>query len=154
MGLNFVLNLPIAHSFAIITSKDYLSIYSRLLGLSRFFFFSFLIFYKVGRIPWSGDQPVPRPLPVHRTAQTQNKRTEIHASSEIGTHDPGVETGEDVLPLRPRRHCDRPSMDRWKDKHAERWIERDEIRSSVALPPVTACCACYPTLYLTSSPAP
>jgi hypothetical protein len=32
--------------------------------------FNFLIFYTVGRIPWTGDEPVARPLP------TQNKRTQ------------------------------------------------------------------------------
>jgi hypothetical protein len=39
-------------------------------------FFSFLILYTVGRTPWTGDQPVSRPLPTHRTTQTQNKRTQ------------------------------------------------------------------------------
>jgi hypothetical protein len=34
------------------------------------------IIYTVGRIPWTGDQPVARPLPRHRTAQTQDKRTQ------------------------------------------------------------------------------
>jgi hypothetical protein len=34
-----------------------------LLDLGRFF--SFLIFYTVGRTPWKGDQPVSRPLPTH-----------------------------------------------------------------------------------------
>jgi hypothetical protein len=29
----------------------------------------------LGRIPWTGDQPVARPLPTHKTTQTQNKRT-------------------------------------------------------------------------------
>jgi hypothetical protein len=56
----------------------YLSIclwlYNPLLGLGRFF--SFLIFYTVGRTPWTGDQPVARPLPAQRTAQTENKRTQ------------------------------------------------------------------------------
>jgi hypothetical protein len=33
--------------------------------------FSFLILYKVGRTPWTGGQPVARPLPTHRTTQTQ-----------------------------------------------------------------------------------
>jgi hypothetical protein len=32
--------------------------------------------YTVGRTPWTGDQPVARPLPTHRTTQTQNKRTQ------------------------------------------------------------------------------
>jgi hypothetical protein len=38
-------------------------------------FFTSLILYTVGRTPWTGDQPVSRPLPIHRTTQTQNKRT-------------------------------------------------------------------------------
>jgi hypothetical protein len=54
---------------------DYLSIYgSTVLLLDLGLFFSFLILYTVGRIPWSGDQPVARPLPTHRTAQTRNER--------------------------------------------------------------------------------
>jgi hypothetical protein len=48
-------------------------------------FFSFLILYTVCRTPWTGDQPVARPLPTHRTTQIQNKRTDIHASSGIRT---------------------------------------------------------------------
>jgi hypothetical protein len=40
-------------------------------GPGRFF----LILYTVGRTPWTGDQPVSRPLPTH-TTQTRNKRTE------------------------------------------------------------------------------
>jgi hypothetical protein len=39
-------------------------------------FFKFLILYTVGRTSWTGDQPVARPLPIHGTAQTQNKRTQ------------------------------------------------------------------------------
>jgi hypothetical protein len=46
-----------------------------LLDLGKFF--SFLIFYTVGRTPWTGDQPVVRPLPEHRTPQTQNRGTQI-----------------------------------------------------------------------------
>jgi hypothetical protein len=38
--------------------------------------FSFLILYTVSRTPWTGDQTVARPLPVHRTTQTQNKCTQ------------------------------------------------------------------------------
>jgi hypothetical protein len=49
-------------------------LYSPLLDLGRFF--SFLIFYTVTRAFWMGDQPVSRPLPAHRTVQTQNKRTQ------------------------------------------------------------------------------
>jgi hypothetical protein len=32
--------------------------------------------YTVGRTPWTGDQPVARQQPTHRTTQTQNKRTQ------------------------------------------------------------------------------
>jgi hypothetical protein len=33
--------------------------------------FSFLMFYTVGKTPWTGDQPVARPLHAHRTTQTE-----------------------------------------------------------------------------------
>jgi hypothetical protein len=39
--------------------------YGPLLGLGRFFIF--LILYTVGKSPWTGDQPVARPLPTHGT---------------------------------------------------------------------------------------
>jgi hypothetical protein len=39
--------------------------------------FQFLNLYTVGKTPWTGDQRVARPLPTHRTTQTQNKRTQI-----------------------------------------------------------------------------
>jgi hypothetical protein len=48
--------------------------YSPFLGLRRFF--SFLVLYTVGSTPWTGVQPVARPLPTHRTTQTQNNRTQ------------------------------------------------------------------------------
>jgi hypothetical protein len=38
--------------------------------------FQFVNLYTVGRILWTGDQPVERPLPIHRTTETQNKRTQ------------------------------------------------------------------------------
>jgi hypothetical protein len=34
-------------------------------------------FFTNGKTPRMGDQPVARPLPEHRTTQTQNKRTQI-----------------------------------------------------------------------------
>jgi hypothetical protein len=34
-------------------------------------FLCFLILYTVGSTPWTGDQHIARPLPTHRTAQTQ-----------------------------------------------------------------------------------
>jgi hypothetical protein len=43
----------------------YLVLYRRLLDLGHFF--SFLILYTIGRIAWTADQPVARPLPTHRT---------------------------------------------------------------------------------------
>jgi hypothetical protein len=49
-------------------------LYSPLLGTGRFF--NFLMVYIVGRTPWTGDQPVARPVCTHRTTQTQNKRTQ------------------------------------------------------------------------------
>jgi hypothetical protein len=72
-----------------------------LLGPGRYF--SIVIQYTVGSTPWTGDQPVARPQPTHRTAQTQNKRTHtyIHASSGNGTHDPSVRAGENSSCLRP-----------------------------------------------------
>jgi hypothetical protein len=59
-------------------------LYSHSLGLGRFF--SFLILYTVGWTPWTGDQPVARPLPTHRTAETHNKRT--HPSMPIVGFEP------------------------------------------------------------------
>jgi hypothetical protein len=47
-------------------------LYSPLLGLGRCF--RFLILYTVDITLWMGDQPVARPLPTHRTTQTQKKR--------------------------------------------------------------------------------
>jgi hypothetical protein len=38
--------------------------------------FQFLNLHTVSRTPWTGDQSVARPLPAHRTTQTQNKRTQ------------------------------------------------------------------------------
>jgi hypothetical protein len=43
--------------------------------------FQFLNLHTVGRTPWTGDQHVVRPLPTHRTTQTQNKRTQTSVPS-------------------------------------------------------------------------
>jgi hypothetical protein len=40
-------------------------------------FLSFLLLYKVCMSPWTGDQPVGRPLPTHGTTRTQNKHREL-----------------------------------------------------------------------------
>jgi hypothetical protein len=46
----------------------------------------------VGRTPWTGDQPVVRPLP-----NTKHRiNTDIHALSGIRNHDPSVRAGEDI----------------------------------------------------------
>jgi hypothetical protein len=52
-----------------------------------------LSFYTDDRTPWTGDQPVARPLPTQRTIQT---------------HDPSVRVREDSSCLRPPGHCDQP----------------------------------------------
>jgi hypothetical protein len=62
-----------------------LYLYSPLLGFGGFF--SFLFLYTVSRTPWTGDQPVARPLPTHRI---NAHNTNIHALSGIRTHDPNV----------------------------------------------------------------
>jgi hypothetical protein len=36
--------------------------------------FQYLNLYTVGGTPWTGNQPVAKPLPTHTTTQTQNKR--------------------------------------------------------------------------------
>jgi hypothetical protein len=36
------------------------------------------LFYTDGRTPWTSDQSIARPLPTHRTTQTQYKRTHRH----------------------------------------------------------------------------
>jgi hypothetical protein len=50
-----------------VLKRRYLYIYgsTALVGLGRFF--SLLILYTVSRTPWTGDQPVAKPLPTHRT---------------------------------------------------------------------------------------
>jgi hypothetical protein len=53
----------------------WLWLYSRLFDLGSFF--RFLTFYTVGRAPWTGDQPVARPLSTHRTTQTQTSMPRV-----------------------------------------------------------------------------
>jgi hypothetical protein len=50
-------------------------------------------FFTDGITPWMSGQLDARPLPKHRTTQTQNKRiytSNIHALSGIETHDPSI----------------------------------------------------------------
>jgi hypothetical protein len=55
------------------------------------------------------NQLVARPLPIHRTTQTQkNAHTpNIHALSDIRTHDPGFRASEDSTCLRTLGYRDR-----------------------------------------------
>jgi hypothetical protein len=46
--------------------------------------FQFLHLYTVGTTPWTGDQPVVRPLPTHGTIQTQNKRNNKKSMPWVG----------------------------------------------------------------------
>jgi hypothetical protein len=49
----------------------------------------------VGRTPWTGDQLVASPLPVHKHKNAQPTQTlNIHALSGIRTHGPGVRASE------------------------------------------------------------
>jgi hypothetical protein len=91
----------------------YLSIYVYLsLYLSmalQFFFvgpwplFTFWILDTVGRTPWTGDEPVARPLPMYRTTQTQNKRTQTYMPwLRFEPTIPAFEWAKTVLPLTAR----------------------------------------------------
>jgi hypothetical protein len=61
-----------------------------------------------GRTPWTGDQPVARPLITHRTAHKHRiKAHRHHASSGFRYYDPSVGAGEDSSCFRPHGHCDR-----------------------------------------------
>jgi hypothetical protein len=69
---------------------------------------------RVGWTPWTGDQLVERPRPVHKhrkihthTSQTLN----IHAQSGIRNDGPGVRASEDSSCLRLLGYRDRPSSD-------------------------------------------
>jgi hypothetical protein len=61
------------------------------------------LFWTDGRAPQTRDQPVARPLPIHRL----NANTDIHALSGIRTNDPSLRGNEDTSCLRPRGHLDR-----------------------------------------------
>jgi hypothetical protein len=68
-------NSPILHSLPISYLLIYLWLYSLLLDLSRFF--SFSVIYTVGSTPWTGDQPVARSIPTHRTSQRQTSMARV-----------------------------------------------------------------------------
>jgi hypothetical protein len=63
--------------------------------------FQFLNSVHRRRTPWTGDQPVSRPLQYkHRI------NADIHCLSWIRSHDPSVRVIEDSSCFRPRGHCD------------------------------------------------
>jgi hypothetical protein len=73
--------------------------------------FQFRDHFTNGRTPWTSDQLVARPLPKHRTTQTQNKHIHIpniHVLCGIRTHHPGFRASEDSSCLRPLGYRDRP----------------------------------------------
>jgi hypothetical protein len=66
------------------------------------------LFYTDGRTPWRGDQPVARPLPTHRTTQTQNKHTYRYPCLEWDSNPrSSVQASEESSCFRPRGCCDR-----------------------------------------------
>jgi hypothetical protein len=106
---NYATTLP-SRPFQILYSLIILSVLfcyictALLLGLGCFF--SFLIFYTVGRTPWMGDQPIARPLSAHRTTQKQNKRTQTSMPRVGFEHTiPVFQRAKTVG--RPRGHCER-----------------------------------------------
>jgi hypothetical protein len=58
-------------------------------------------------LPGRVISPVASSLSTHGNTNTEETRTDIHASSRIRAYDPSIQTGEDILCLRPRGHCDR-----------------------------------------------
>jgi hypothetical protein len=66
--------LSVWHLSIYLSIYEYQWLYSPLLDLGRFF--KLLILCTICRAPWTVDQPVASPLPAHRTAQTQNTRTQ------------------------------------------------------------------------------
>jgi hypothetical protein len=65
-----------------------------------------------GRAPWTGDLLVARPLPKHRTTQTQNNADtlRIHAQGWIRTRNHGLRAIEDCSWLRPLGYRDRRTI--------------------------------------------
>jgi hypothetical protein len=91
-------------------------LFSALLRPEALASYSVIISYR-RQTPWTGDQPVTRPLPTYRTTQTQNKHIHtpnIHAFSGIRTHDPSVRASEDSSCFRQRGYCDWPLLRRSK----------------------------------------
>jgi hypothetical protein len=56
--------------------------------------FEFHDYFTDGRTLWTGDQLVTRPLPKHRTTQTQNKHTQIPNIHALCGIEPTIEASE------------------------------------------------------------
>jgi hypothetical protein len=103
----------------------YLCLYCPFVGL--WFFFSFLILCRVGRTPWTGDQPVARPLPVHTEQHTH--KANAHRNPCLN---PSVRAGEIILWLRPHgyferlKYCQRSSMGGALTCHAKYNVYNEE----------------------------
>jgi hypothetical protein len=122
-------------------------------SLKRFVSLQLLNFSTVSRTPWTGDQPVARPLPAQdNTNKNKSRQTSMpRVGFEPTTR---VRADEDSSCLRPRGHCDRQYIYReYKKKWSESkmevtlikihglssapyWIEsRSPFRSITAQPP-------------------
>jgi hypothetical protein len=83
-----------------------------------------------------GDQPVAKPLPTHK----QNKRTDMHASSGIRTHDPSVRAGEDGSCLRGRgRPLGRTGIQNKKARNAFVFVKQRNSAMQVGDAPLIRC---------------
>jgi hypothetical protein len=92
---------------SVIPSSIHQWLYSPFLG-PGLFFSSVIFFYTVGRTPWASDQLVARPLPTHRTTQTQNKRIHRHSCLQWDSNPRSqcLIGGRQSMFI-PRGHCDR-----------------------------------------------
>jgi len=75
-------------------------------------------FRHFGRNPWTGDQPISRPLPTQESTTQKNTWTFIHDPNVIRTHDRGVRAVQNVTRhLRPLGYRVWPHMfcmcDKW-----------------------------------------
>jgi hypothetical protein len=69
----------------------------------------FLNLHTVGKTPWTGDQPIAKPLPAHTGQHKHRINAHRHyASSGTRTYDASVRASEDCSCLRRRGHCCRP----------------------------------------------
>jgi hypothetical protein len=62
------------------------------------------LFYTDGRTPWTSNQPVARPLPTHRTTQTQNKRTHTQTSMPRVGFEPTIPASERAKTVQRKKY--------------------------------------------------